>query len=108
MKRFSGFSNRVNKIKGKSESILHTLQNNRYDIVYIDGNHRSLNVLMDAMFSWRYLKTGGMLIFDDYEWQPQKRPEETPKMAIDIFLKNPQSQITLLHKGYQVIVQKTC
>lgn len=102
----SGCSHKVHKIKDKSESVLHTLKKNRYDIVYIDGDHRSLNVLMDAMLSWRCLKAGGILIFDDYEWKPERCPEETPKLAIDVFLELLGSQFTVLHTGYQVILQK--
>ena len=102
----SGCTQRVHKMKGTSEHVLPSLRDNRYDIIYIDGNHRSANVLMDAMLSWTCLKPGGILIFDDYQWQPDMYPEETPRLAIDLFLDHVASQLTVLHHGYQVIVQK--
>jgi hypothetical protein len=61
---------------------------------------------MDAVASWVLLKEGGIMIFDDYEWEPDKPPEERPQIAIDIFLRGFRHQVELLHKGYQVIVRK--
>jgi predicted O-methyltransferase YrrM len=104
--RFSGFSDKVLKMKGRSERIVVTLKEKSFDIVYIDGSHLAPNVLMDAMASWFLLKEGGIMIFDDYEWEPGKPPEERPQIAIDIFLRGLQHQVELLHKGYQVIVRK--
>jgi hypothetical protein len=39
-----------------------------FDIVYIDGNHNTHNVLEDAILSFRKLKSGGYLVFDDCLW----------------------------------------
>ncbi|MGH7791972.1 MAG: class I SAM-dependent methyltransferase, partial [Thermodesulfobacteriota bacterium] len=70
--KVSGFSNKVTKIKGRSEDVLRTLNENTFDIIYIDGNHYALNVLMDTVLSWLLLKPGGIIIFDDYEWEPER------------------------------------
>jgi len=104
--KISGFSDKVLKMKGRSESIAATLKEKSFDIVYIDGSHLAPNVLMDAVASWVLLKEGGIMIFDDYEWEPDKPPEERPQIAIDIFLRGFRHQVELLHKGYQVIVRK--
>ena len=37
-----------------------------FDIIYIDGNHEPEYVLEDAVLSFRKLKPGGIIIFDDY------------------------------------------
>jgi SAM-dependent methyltransferase len=37
-----------------------------FDIIYIDGNHEPEYVLEDAVVSFRKLKHGGVMIFDDY------------------------------------------
>lgn len=103
----SGLSSKVTKIKGRSENVLRTLKESSFDIIYIDGSHRALNVLMDTVSSWLLLKLGGIIIFDDYEWKPDRAPEDRPAMAIDIFLKSFQPHIELLHKGYQVIIRRT-
>lgn len=103
----SGFSKQVTKIKGKSEDVLPTLKKQSFDIIYIDGCHKPLNVLMDAVLSWLLLKPGGIIIFDDYAWKPEKPYQERPKMAIDIFLQILEAQIDILFKNYQVIIKKS-
>ncbi len=104
--KVSGHSDKVFKLKGRSENILPSMKEESFDIVYIDGDHHASNVLMDAVSSWFLLKNGGVMIFDDYEWEPEKPPEERPQMAIDIFLRAFQRRLELLHKGYQVIIRK--
>ncbi len=64
----SGASNRVIKITGRSQEILRLLRHASYDVIYIDGSHRAVDVQADASFSWPLLKPSGVLIFDDYLW----------------------------------------
>ena len=49
------------------------------------------------------------MIFDDYEWDLYSENPNVmqPKAAIDGFLKVYAGMYTLLHKGYQVHIQKT-
>ena len=53
--------------RGFSHEVIPTLEDNSFDIIYIDGNHKTEYVLEDAVLSFRKLKVGGWLIFDDYE-----------------------------------------
>ena len=53
---------------GLSNNYLHTLEPNTYDIVYIDGDHSSIQTYLDGINSWSLLKKGGIMIFDDYLW----------------------------------------
>lgn len=58
----------LNKIyihRGFSGNIVSTFQDESFDIIYIDGNHESKYVLEDAVLSFKKLKKGGWLIFDD-------------------------------------------
>ncbi len=105
--RVCGHSHQVTKLKGPSEDLLVTLAPETYDLIFIDGSHRALNVLMDAVASWRLLKVDGVLLFDDYLWHPELPPMARPQAAIDLFLNAFADQLTLLHKGGQVIVRKT-
>jgi hypothetical protein len=98
-------TNRVTKFKGFSEDILPNL-NQTFDLIYIDGNHSAANVLLDAALSWHLLNPNGILIFDDYLWQVNPRASQRPKLGIDVFLEQITGQYILLHKGYQVILQK--
>ena len=52
--------------KNFSHKIIPTLEDDFFDIIYIDGNNRSDYVLEDAILSFRKLKIGGVMIFDDY------------------------------------------
>lgn len=103
----TGWSSKMIKIKGDSKEVLKLLRRDNYDIVYIDGSHRALDVHTDARLSWELLKKGGVIIFDDYLWQPELPPGELPASGIDRFLEEAQSDIEFLHKGYQVIIKRT-
>lgn len=63
----SGLSN-VILLKQQSSDALPTLSNNTFDLIFIDGNHNPSNILEDAVLSYRKLRTGGYMIFDDYDW----------------------------------------
>ena len=102
----SGLSRKVIKRTGRSERILPLLKPASFDIIYVDGCHAAPNVMMDAAASWLLLKPGGVMIFDDYEWEPEKPPEDRPKPAIDLFLRLFQDRLDVLHKDYQVIIRR--
>jgi predicted O-methyltransferase YrrM len=77
-----------------------------FDFVYIDGDHRSQGVLEDAVLSWRLLKSGGILIFDDYLWKNMPNPLDNPGPGIDAFLAIYKGKYTELMRGYQVAIEK--
>jgi SAM-dependent methyltransferase len=79
---------------------------NFFDFIYIDGSHESCDVLEDAVLSFRILKEGGILIFDDYELEMYEDPKRNPKPAIDAWLNCFEGQYELLHKDWQVCVRK--
>lgn len=86
-----GYSDKVVKLKGFSQVLLRGLELDTYDCIYIDGNHHSSTVMEDAILSWRLLKVGGIMIFDDYLWRQtevllRRRPANScPKLAVDMF-----------------------
>lgn len=93
-------------IKGYSELKLRKLKYNSFDIIYIDGSHITRNVLTDAVYGWWLLKKDGIIIFDDYLWKLDRPENQTPKIAIDAFLKVFSDRIEILHQEYQVIIRK--
>ncbi len=97
---------KVRKIRGCSQEIARGLPLNHYDAIYIDGSHIASDVLEDAILAFRLLKPGGIMIFDDYEWNWYNDPQLQPKMAIDAFLNVYQRKYELLHKAYQVLIRK--
>ena len=103
----SGCANRVEVLKGYSQIVLRTLPLESFDIVYVDGGHRAPDVLEDGVLSYRLLKLGGVLIFDDYHWQPTRAAMERPAAAIDVFRQFFASQLEVLHGDYQVVFRRT-
>lgn len=75
-----GLNDKINVYRDFSNNILPNLENEYYDIIYIDGNHNKEYVLEDAVLSFRKLKLNGYLVFDDYAWNDVK-------LAIDVFCK---------------------
>lgn len=97
---------KLNIVRSRSADYLGTLQPNSIDAVYIDGSHEGIDVLTDAVLCWRLIKPGGVIIFDDYEWQVAGGRVFPPKPAIDAFLSLVAPWSTVLHKGYQVALRK--
>lgn len=87
--------NQVNLIKHKGFSdfqlskLLASGKDNYFDFIYVDGSHQAPDVLCDAILSFRLLKVGGVIAFDDYLWSEDlpygNDPIRSPKMAIDSF-----------------------
>ena len=103
----SGFRDKVEIVKGKSQEKLRELPLESYDLIYIDGSHRAKHVFLDAALSWDLLKEGGLLIFDDYLWNIELPSDLIPKGPIDTFLMAFSDEIELLHHEYQVVVRKS-
>src|SRR5262245_7056826 len=64
------FKDRVTPIKGTTHEVLIDLGHagRRFDVIYIDADHRFDGVLLDTILSWALVKVGGCLIWDDYLW----------------------------------------
>jgi len=104
-------------LKGKSDKQLANLiamgMENSFDLIYIDGSHQAPDVLMDALLSFKLVRPGGYLFFDDYLWSENlaygQDPIRSPKFAIDCFTNTFCRQIQIL-RGlpiYQLYIQKT-
>lgn len=71
------------------------------DIVYVDANHTAQDVVMEAGLVWPQIRSGGVLIFDDYE---DKR--FTVKDGVDFFLKHWTGHEALYLKHQAMILKK--
>jgi predicted O-methyltransferase YrrM len=98
---------KIKVFKGLSRDMLKTSEmlNTKFDIIYIDADHRSESVLEDAVLAFPLLKSGGLLIFDDYTASKQ-HDNRCPKPAIDSFLNAYANDIRVLYTRWQVVVQK--
>ena len=102
----TGALSRVNIIKEYTHTVLPTLQPNSFDFIYIDASHKAKDVLDDTVFSWRLLKSKGLLFFDDYKYIEGDTAIDCPKMAIDAFLSMRPSEYNILDHDYQLYIQK--
>jgi predicted O-methyltransferase YrrM len=100
-------SGKISLLQGRSQEILPTLEEESFDIIYIDGSHRSMNVLCDTIYSWQLLKKNGLLLLDDYLLNSELPKHLGPKYAIDLFLKHFKDEYELLHKDQQVLLRKS-
>lgn len=99
------YGEKIVKRKGYSEEVLKTFEKESFDFIYVDGSHKAEDILIDANLSFKLLKPGGILAFDDYELTKGLSENEYPKLAIDRFLKeNPNHEV--LDKNWQVWIQR--
>ena len=82
-------SDRLTVMKSTSEEALLRLREERakFDLIYIDASHIAIDVLHDAVLSWRMLSLGGTLIFDDFAWKGYMEDCYNPRIAILSFLR---------------------
>jgi tetratricopeptide (TPR) repeat protein/predicted O-methyltransferase YrrM len=102
----TGARDRLIQLAGDSHAVLATLEPAAYDFIYVDGCHLAPHVQQDAALSWRLLKAGGIMIFDDYEWTDPNYPGQDTRIGIDAFLAAVQGKVAIVHLGYQLIIQK--
>ena len=119
-------SEAISKQEGKVRLFIHTGRtdkicceilakrwNEKFDLIYIDASHESPDVLCDAVLSFRLLRTGGVIIFDDYIWSEGYLPTvdilRSPKLAIDSFLNIYARKLKIIDTANirQIYVQKT-
>ena len=84
---------------------------NYFDFIYIDGSHQAPDVLADAILSFRLLRKGGIIAFDDYLWW-ENLPDgpdllRMPKVAIDAFINLHFRQLRVIMAPlYQIYIEK--
>jgi len=100
---------RVRKVRGDSRRVLLDLgaEETRFDLVYVDGSHHGLDVIVDAALTWQLLCPGGIVIFDDYRWSKLgDDPLTRPGPAVDAFLELVGGHGDVLFRGDQVAIRK--
>jgi predicted O-methyltransferase YrrM len=104
----AAFEQRIEKIKAVSTDALVGLglENRRFDLAYIDGGHRSSEVYADAVLTWPLMAKGGLMIFDDYEWDEMPQRLDNPGPGVDAFLAAFAGQYREVLRDYQVAIEK--
>ena len=99
---------RLTKRKGSSLDVLPRLldEQQKFDLIYVDGSHLADDVLTDGITAWRMLNLGGVMIFDDFLWPCYTRARANPWWAINMFLKYHKGEFNVLNAEYQLVLQK--
>jgi predicted O-methyltransferase YrrM len=103
---------KIGRFIGRSQDVLRSgdfcpYEVYSYDFIYIDGSHKAADVLEDAVLSFRLLKVGGLIIFDDYAWNGGGPTEfDNPRRGIEAFYYAYQNQLERTHVYYQAVFQK--
>ena len=101
----SAFTN-IYKYKKTSDDFFYENQKN-FDVIYIDGYHKAAQVFKDFKNSWKILKKGGIMIFDDYIWKFFEKIEDNPCFAINEYLKLIKRDVRILNvSNSQLFIQK--
>ena len=109
----TGLKDKVRIVKGDSSEELRIFPKEYFDFIYVDGDHDERAVIKDAIGSFRVLKKGGIIAFDDYllgirypNSPGSKAMNGSTKKAIDYFLDVFQDELEIIHKDYQVWIRK--
>ena len=102
------YAERVRKIKGRSARELDRLgeRGEKFDLIYIDGEHLRDDVLIDSVMAWHLLRPDGILVWDDYAWGLDLPADRRPQQAIDAALSLYAGEYVELHRDYQVIIRR--
>lgn len=95
--------------KGLSHNVLKSMASdyvNYFDFMYIDGSHKADDVFNDAVLAFPLVKSGGLIFFDDYEWNFYSDPSLCPKQGIDKFIALYKGQVEVVTVDYQMYLQK--
>ncbi len=98
-------SGKVIPMVGRSDELLRTMRQ-PVDFVYVDGSHFAADVLSDAVLAWPLLKSGGVMVFDDYEWQIDAPEWAKPKLGVQSFVAAFCNQLVVRLTGYQLVAEK--
>jgi predicted O-methyltransferase YrrM len=97
------------KIKSESTTALMGLihYGATFDLIYVDGDHSRLQVMVDSCLAWRMLRRGGFMVWDDYrEYRPDLIDRPTP--AIEAFVHAMANEVEIIHDtGQQLFVRKS-
>ncbi len=104
------YADRTTVEVGRSHSVLRRYgkegRQGPFDFVYVDGSHRPDDVRRDADLTWPLVRSGGIVIFDDYEAFWGSADPRQPRAGIDSFLSGHVGQYKVVSSGYQMILRK--
>ena len=108
-KKLEPYYDRILALKSDTvTALIHDLNyaGNQYDFIYIDADHTTVGVLLDAELSWPLLKSGGIMAFDDLTWGADLPPSQSPKAGILLFAERHKDEFDLVVANTQYWIKK--
>src|SRR3569833_340209 len=78
----------------------------QFDLIYVDGSHAAWSVYVDLCYAAAVLKTGGVMILDDY-WHDTYHGGPGVKQAVDSFHATFRKSFEVVAAYRQLILRKT-
>jgi predicted O-methyltransferase YrrM len=78
----------------------------KYDFIYIDGDHTATQVTIDALNALRWVKQGGIIAFDDYTWSVGLGEFYEPALGIKTALTIWKNKFRIIEAGSQVWIER--
>jgi len=101
----TGAAHKVSKLKGIAQETLRTLRADQFDFVYLDASSTASEQLEDAVLSWRLVRCGGLVVFDDCGGDKSYQPGV--RRAVEMFLSAIEGQYVLLRDDFQISIRRT-
>lgn len=98
-------SGKLCKIKTTSDKFFESNEAT-YDFIYVDGDHTAASVLKDGINAVKFIKSGGIIAFDDYMWRSGKGQTFDPYPSIDAIMTAFQEDFTIMEVGLQVWLRR--
>ena len=105
-KNLYNLQSRIIKKKKTSNFFFKTNFKKDFDLVFIDGSHYIKHVYQDAVNSFKCLRLGGYILFDDYLFNYRSQSNSHPIFAINKFLKKYRKKIKIIAIYRQVLIKK--
>ena len=88
LRNIAPIRDRVRILKGPSVRKLAEMSDSAdvFDVIFIDGCHYYRHVMLDTLMTWPLLKVGGLLIWDDYDFEMLQYGDRMPRLATNQFL----------------------
>lgn len=103
VRRFAAHSN-VTIYRSPSATCLRDLVDGSLDMLYIDGDHSYDHVLMDFVLGYHKVRTGGILVGDDWNWEAEDG-RRTVRDAVVTFLQT--HHVAFLHvQDGQILIRR--
>ena len=97
--RESGFLRQVLGGRASVRALFDLDPDQPFDLVYIDGSHKADHVLADIVMSDALLRSGGLMLLDDFEWSGVSEP-------LRLFLQINSHRFEIIHAFRQLCLRK--